>query len=114
MIQAAVEVGEIPDQAFPDVVYRLIWEQYLCMVIYWLNDKSEQYTNTSVLIDKSLDLACSFLKSNLIAKSLDIAVFLFKQHIASRITPVTDRLNTLYQFKQKVIAGNDGKRYPQK
>ncbi len=114
MIQAAVEVGEIPDQPFQDFIHQLFWDHYIGVVVYWLNDDSEQFSNTSVLIDKSLDLACAILKSGVLNKCLDIGLFLFKQHILSRLDTVKEGLSTLHHFKREFMAEKDGKRHPQK
>ena len=61
--KAAIEVGEIPDQVFLEISHQFFWDYYIAIVLYWLNDTSEQFTDTTVLIDKSLDLACSMIKS---------------------------------------------------
>ena len=53
IFEAAVEVKEIPEQVFQDLIYHLLWDYYVGMVIFWLNDKSEQFSDTSVMIDKN-------------------------------------------------------------
>jgi AcrR family transcriptional regulator len=114
MVQAAVEAEEIPDQPFQDFIHQLFWDHYIGMVLYWLNDDSEQFSSTSVLIDKSLNLACAILKSGILSKCMDIALFLFKQHILSRLTPLKEGLSTLHHLKREFMAEKDAKRHPQK
>lgn len=114
MVQAAVEAGEIPDQPFQDFIHQLFWDHYIGIVLYWLTDDSEHFSSTSVLIDKSMDLACAILKSGFLNKCMDIALFLFKQHILSRLDTVKEGLSTLHHLKREFMAEKDGKRHPQK
>ncbi len=110
MIQAAVEVDEIPDQPFQEFLQQLFWDHYIGVVLYWLGDDSEQFTNTSVLIDKTLDLACAVLKSGILGKCMDIAVFMFQQHVLSRLSAIREGLDAIHLIKREFMAGKNAKR----
>lgn len=101
--EAAIEAGEIPDQVFLEVSHQLFWDYYIAMVHYWLNDTSEQFTDTTVLIDKSLDLACSMIKSGIANKIFDIMTFLFKQHVLSKMDLFKEKIDTMQIVKRRFM-----------
>ena len=103
IFQAAVEIGEIPEQLFNEIIYQLIWDYYIGMVTYWLNDQSDQFTDTSLLIDRSLDLACAFLKAGILNKFFNMASFLFKNHVLSRMDFFKDQIETVHRIKMEFI-----------
>ena len=51
------------------------------MIIHWLKDDSEGFHRTSQLIDLSLDLLTTILKSGILPKTADILIFLLKGHL---------------------------------
>ncbi len=110
MFEAAVEVGEIPDQAFKEITFQFVWDYYIGMVIYWLNDSSDQFSDTSVLIDKSLNLAVSFLKAGIVNKIFDMATFLFKQHVLTRLDFFRQQVDTIHKIKREFMSETDAKR----
>jgi AcrR family transcriptional regulator len=85
MLNAAAEVGEIPDQVFEDLIGQFFMEAYLGVMLYWLKDTSDHFSNTSLLVDRGLDLACAMLKAGIANKLFDMALFLFKTHIVGRM-----------------------------
>lgn len=105
---AAIEVGEIPEQVFGEIVYQLFWDYYIGLVTYWLNDQSDQFTDTSLFIDKSLDLAVAFLKAGILNKLFNMASFLFKNHILSRMDFFKDQVETAYRIKREFMGGKNG------
>jgi hypothetical protein len=74
-------VGEIPEQVFREMTIQMFWEYYISVVIYWLKDESDRFEETTVLVDKSIDLACISIKAGIGNKVFDIGIFLFKNHI---------------------------------
>ncbi|MEW6185224.1 MAG: TetR/AcrR family transcriptional regulator [Thermodesulfobacteriota bacterium] len=110
MFEAAVEVGEIPEQAFQEILFQFIWDYYIGIVMYWLNDRSDQFSDTSVLMDKSLGLACSFLKVGIVNKIFDIAQFLFKQHVLTRFDFFHQQVDTFQKIKREFMSENDDQR----
>ncbi len=105
MFEAAVEVGEIPDQAFLEMTSRFCWDYYVGLVAYWLKDRSHQFEHTSVLIDKSLDLGVAFVKADLAGKFLDMASFLFRHHILDRLDGFRDRMEAARAVKRAFTGG---------
>ncbi|MBI5584220.1 MAG: TetR family transcriptional regulator [Deltaproteobacteria bacterium] len=110
LFEAAVEVGEIPKQAFQEILLQFVWDYYIGIIIYWSKDSSDQFNNTSILIDKSLHLACSLLKAGIVNKLFDITQFLFKQHILSRFDFFCRQVDTLHQIKREFMSEPDEKR----
>jgi AcrR family transcriptional regulator len=106
MLVAAEEVGEIPAQVFQELLGQLFMDAYIGVVLYWLGDRSEGFENTSVLLDRGLDLTCAMLKAGVANKLFDMAVFLFKTHIVDRMemwmTPLKTAAKTKRRFMEAV------------
>lgn len=100
MFEAAIEAGEIPDQAFLELGYQFLWDYHVGLVMYWLRDRSDQFQNTSILIDKSLDLGIGFIRADLVNKALDMASFLFRRHIIDRLDSLQDRADLARKVKR--------------
>lgn len=107
IFKAAVEVEEIPPQPFTEVIYQLAWDYYVGLVGYWLNDRSPQFTNTSLLVDKSLDLACAFLRAGIPERVFNMASFLFRNHVLSRLDYFKDRADTARRIKRQFMEYKD-------
>lgn len=103
MFNAAIEVNEIPEQVFKELTIQFFWEYYIGIVIYWLNDTSDQFQETSVLIDKSMDLACASLRAGIGNKIFDMGIFLFKNHVLSRMGFLKDKVDTFHGIKKKFM-----------
>jgi len=63
MLDAAAEVDEIPEPVFQELTCQLLMDAYVAAVHYWLADTTEGFENTSVVIDRGLDLVCAMLKA---------------------------------------------------
>ncbi len=107
MLAAAAEVGEIPEQVFRGLISQFFMDSYLGAVHYWLTDTSEAFSNTSVLIDRGLDLACTLLKAGIANKIFDITIFLFKTHILPRLDHFIDPLTTASKVKRRFMEAMD-------
>ena len=107
MFRAAEEKGEIPEMVFGDILSQLFWDYYLAMVAYWLKDQSDQFANTTILVDLSLDMICAVLKSGLFNKAFNMASFLFKNHILSRMDLFTDQIATVSRMKKQFMGDID-------
>lgn len=105
IFDAAIEAGEIPDQVLLEISNQFFWDYYIAVIHYWLNDTSEQFINTTVLIDKSLDLGCSMIKSGIANKIFDIMTFLFKQHVLSKMDLFMEKIETAHYVKRKFMEG---------
>ena len=109
IFSCATDAGEIPDPVFRELALQIFWEYFIGVVMYWLKDESERFENTSVLIDKSMDLACASIRAGIGNKIFDMGIFLFKNHILSRMDLVKDRVDTLHTIKKKFMAARDEK-----
>ncbi len=107
MFSTAVEVGEIPDQVFQDLIYHFFWDYNIGIMMYWINDESELFSDTTVFNDKSIDLICSVIKSGLVNKTFDIATFLFRNHVLNRMQNVKEHLKTMEFVKREFMGGSN-------
>lgn len=105
MLEAAVEVGEIPDQVFEELLGQFFMDAYIGTVLYWLADTSDNFHNTAVLVDQGLGLACAVLKAGIANKIFDMAAHLFKTHILSQMERFIDPINTVGQIKRRFMEG---------
>ncbi|MCP3952324.1 MAG: TetR/AcrR family transcriptional regulator [Desulfobacterales bacterium] len=108
LFEAAVEAEEIPDQMFAEMVYLVFWDYYIGLVFYWLHDTSDGFANTSILIDKSLDLAIAFISSGTMNKLFDLGLFMFRQHVLHRMEFFKARAAGLQKVKRKFRGDPDG------
>ncbi len=107
IFKAAVEVNEIPEQMFETIIYHLLWDYYIGVIIFWLKDKSEDFSDTSILVDKTLDLFCSVLKAGAVNKVFDIASYFFKSHFLSRLEGFKRRVDTIKMIKREFLGNKD-------
>jgi AcrR family transcriptional regulator len=103
MIAAAEEVGEIPEQVFQELMGQFFLDAYVAMVLYWLSDTSDGFQNTTFMMDRGLDLACSLLKAGVANKVFDMAVFLFKNHVLTRMGSFVAPLKDIEKVKRKFM-----------
>lgn len=107
MLSAAAEAGEIPDQVFQDLMGQFFMDAYIGIIHYWLSDTSDGFTNTHVLSDRGLDLACAMLKAGVANKLFDMAVFLFKTHVLSRMEFFIDPFKNAALMKRRFMESMD-------
>lgn len=88
-IESAIGNKEIIEHPFRGFIKNLYWDYSSLMLLYWLNDESEGFSNTSQLIDMTLDIIVDILKSGIIIKAADILSFLFRSHIYGNVQSIT-------------------------
>ena len=96
---------EIPDLVFLEWVFQCFWDFFVGTVFYWLKDQSDSFEDTTVLLDKSLGLACAFIKAGVIDKVFDILSFLFRNHILSRLDFMKEQAGILRHVKKEFMGG---------
>jgi len=106
LFEAAIAVEKIPDQVFLEQIYSFFWHYNKGLVLYWLNDGSNQFRNTTVLLDKSLDLAISFIKAGIADKVLDVATFLLKNHVLKYQGLIEDPMEIIHKVKRQFMGDN--------
>ncbi|MFH1154905.1 MAG: TetR family transcriptional regulator [Pseudomonadota bacterium] len=102
-LERAEESGDIPELLFGEIVVQLFWDFYVVTVMHWLSDRSQGFSDTTVMIDKSLDLACTVLRSGLMDKAFDMAVFMIKNHLLSKMEFVRERVNVAHRVKETIF-----------
>lgn len=85
MLDAAIEAGEIPDQPYQELLPRLFWDYVSAILGYWLKDDTENFANTTQLVDQSIEIGFQVLRGALLGKSLDLLSFLFRSHVLSNM-----------------------------
>ena len=87
LFEISIEAEEIDEIPYLSSVSYLFIDYYYAIIYYWIHDTSEQFTNTTVMIDKSLDVIYSLLQSGLISKFQDLISFVIKTHILNYVKP---------------------------
>ena len=90
MLEAAIEAGEIPDQPYQGLLPRLFWDYQSGVLAYWLKDDSEEFSNTTQLVDKSMEIIANLLHQGLVGKSLDLISFIFRTHVISHFDKLAE------------------------
>ena len=104
-----VEAGRIPEQVFHTFICALFWDYYTLILMYWINDDSEMFHNTSQLIDLSLKIIISLIENDVFTRTADLSAFILKTHFL-RLTKSTALFDSLKQFKDEFIEKDAPKR----
>jgi AcrR family transcriptional regulator len=81
-IDTAVDRNEIPELPYKGAIIHLMTDAILGVVMYWLKDDSEEFNQTTQMIDLSLSLMMSLFRSDILSKANDLAGFVFKSQMA--------------------------------
>ena len=108
MLEAAIEAGEIPEQPYQELLPRLYWDYMTGVMAYWLKDDSENFTNTSQLLDKSMVIIANILHQGMIGKSLDLISFLFRTHVMTHFDSLVKTKDTAKSIKRKFMQPTQG------
>ncbi len=81
LLDAAIEAGEIPEQPYQDLLPTLYWDYQTAILAYWLKDTSDNFANTTQLVDQSNEIVSQLLVGGIVGKTLDMFSFLFKTHV---------------------------------
>jgi AcrR family transcriptional regulator len=104
MLDAAIEAGEIPQQPYHELLPRLFWDYQTGILAYWLKDDSEEFANTTQLIDRSMEIVASILHHGLVGKALDLLSFLFRTHVMSRLEMFGELRSHMAVAKRRFMA----------
>ena len=107
LLDAAIEAGEIPDQPYKDLLPRLAWDYMSAVLAYWLKDDSENFSNTTQVVDQSVEIAFQLLHGGVIGKTIDLFSFLFRTHVLQHINSFQDIMNApeLVKAKRRFMQG---------
>ncbi len=106
LLESAIEVGEIPEQPYQELLPRLFWDYQSGVLAYWLKDDSEEFFNTTQLVDKSMEIIASILHQGLIGKSLDLILFLFRTHVMTHFDSFNDAKEATRSVKRQFMREN--------
>lgn len=84
-LKEAVEKKEISDQPIDTLIPQIVLDLYFIVILYWVKDTSEQFTQTTQLIDLLLNILMGALKQGLISKCVDLGSFLLRHHLFSHV-----------------------------
>ena len=105
ILDSAIEVNEIPEQAMKGLINESLFDYYLGVVMYWLKDDSDNFSNTSQFIDKSLDIVYAILREGLVNKLSDFFTYLLKTHMMN-FTGIFSKSKATGSFIKKHFMGN--------
>jgi AcrR family transcriptional regulator len=106
-ISLSVDSAEIPELMLRDLVYQCVWDFFIAATLYWLKDDSDQFTNTTVFLEKSIDLGYTVLVSGVLDKVTGLASFLFNSHVLSRLGLLMERKDTFERIKEEFMSHDD-------
>jgi|TARA_B110000116_G_scaffold100823_1_gene87652 AcrR family transcriptional regulator len=72
---------EIPYFHYRGMIVGLINEYLMGVLLYWLKDDSDEFSNTTQMVDLSLTLGVQLLRSGIPNKINDLLSFLIKRHL---------------------------------
>ncbi|MBL4764960.1 MAG: TetR family transcriptional regulator [Colwellia sp.] len=81
LLSEAEQAGEIAPSPFTDATAKLANDYLLAVLLYWVNDDSEEFSNTTQMVDMSLSLGVEILKSGIVSKATDLISFFVKAHL---------------------------------
>ena len=87
LFDMATEANEIQEMVFSKTILNLSSDYIFGVIYYWIQDESENYDNTTLMIDKSLEIIYAVLQSGLINKIEDLLSFVIKTHVLNNIKP---------------------------
>ena len=81
-IEDAEASGEIAPCDFKNMIGGLFTDYLFAVIIYWLQDESDEFTNTTQLVDLTLAVLALALKSGVLNKMSELAIFLLRSQMA--------------------------------
>ncbi len=81
MFTEAEQLGEIEKSPFTAYTAKLTNDFILAILLYWIKDDSDEFSNTTQLVDMSLSLGIEILKTGIVSKMTDLVSFFVKAHL---------------------------------
>ncbi len=91
----AWEKEEIPTFPFQSVLPDMLCEYMIGVLYFWIKDESEEFHDTTQLIDLSLNLMITLLKSGIINQAADFLGFMIKGQMLRTLNPGNGLLQSL-------------------
>ena len=77
----AEKSGEIAESPFTAYTAKLTNDFILAVLLYWIKDDSDEFSNTTQMVDMSLSLGIEILKTGIVSKVTDLVGFFVKAHL---------------------------------
>jgi AcrR family transcriptional regulator len=81
-LQWAEDQGEIPPCDFKNLISGLFGDYLFAVLAYWLKDESEEFSDTTQLVDMTLAILVLTLKSGLINKLSELFSFMLRNQLS--------------------------------
>ena len=107
MISTSIEAGEIAEQPYQDLLAPLFWDYFTGILAYWLKDDSDDFANTTQLIDRSVELIALVLHTGMIGKALDLVSFMFRSQVSRHLDALGEYAKPWKKSKRRFMDEND-------
>lgn len=81
ILTEAEQSGEVEKSPFTAYTAKLTNDFILAILLYWIKDDSDEFSNTTQLVDMSLSLGIEILKTGIVSKMTDLVSFFVKAHL---------------------------------
>ncbi|MEJ6007092.1 TetR/AcrR family transcriptional regulator [Paucibacter sp. AS339] len=108
MLEQAEAAGEIAPCAFKPSLGGLLADYVYGIAAYWLKDDSEQFGNTTQLVDLSLGVLVLALQSGIVNKLLDLGGFMLRSQLARLLQNQGGGLIELLTLANRGLAAGAG------
>lgn len=81
LLEEAEQKGEIAPCEFKEMIAGFFADYLFSVIVYWLKDDSEEFSNTTQLVELTLGVLVLALKSGLVNKLSDLAGFLVRSQM---------------------------------
>ena len=104
-LQESEQSGEIAPCEFTTLISGLFADYLFAVIVYWLNDESEEFSDTTQLVDLTLAVLVLALKSGIVNKLSELAGFLLRSQL-SRMMQHSSGLLDMLKMAQRGLAGS--------
>ncbi len=81
LLDEAVAKGEIAPCDFKEMIAGFFADYLFSVIVYWLNDESDEFSNTTQLVELTLAVLVLALKSGIVNKLSELAGFLLRSQL---------------------------------
>lgn len=103
-IAEAEESGEIAPCDFKNLVGGLFTDYLFAVIVYWLKDQSDEFSDTTQLVDLTLAIVALALKSGVLNKMSELATFMLRSQMA-RMMEHSSGLLTMLKTARRGMGG---------
>lgn len=98
-LDSAVEKGELEEFPFMNMIPDFASEYVMAILLYWTQDESDEFSDTTQLIDLTLSLGILVLKSGIINKGTEMLGFFAKSYMFRSVSGSDNILSKLQKLK---------------